>query len=212
MRLSQLRADRDVVYLFDKPLTVLQTALEAVRKEMDATGQVGGDFGHLLARWETLAEKARRLQSEVEEVWQDKDGVIDQVNRRNHVLQAIIRSLMDVWGSAFELDNTYAVKADPRSTLLIQTKRSHGKNATIQIDLDGRMQVSFTGYVGMECAKDVEEFRRKLEKAGELKVEQESVRDQPDQPNPSGIDGGGSPLIYKPPVEGKASKHREERK
>ena len=37
---------------------------------------------------------------------------------------------------------------------MLQSKRSHGRNVTAHVDLDGRMQVSFTGYVGMECASD----------------------------------------------------------
>jgi hypothetical protein len=177
-RLGQLREDRDVATVFAKPLAGIDMRLSATSAASDSLQKESGlEFTRVLARWDVAVGDSRALQEELENLWNDRDRVLDQVRQRNRIVQAMIKSLMDVWGANFELDHMYAATDDPRSTLMLQTKRPHGRNVTMHVDLDGRMQVSFTGYVGMECAADLAEFQSKLEKVGDLKVEREALRD-----------------------------------
>lgn len=201
-RIGQLRQDADVASIFGLPIAATESRIAEISSNVAALDRAGSiEFGTKLARWESAVQDCRVIQEDLEKLWSDRDRILDQVKRRNATLKAIITSLMDVWGHDFEVDDMYATTDDPRSTLMIQTKRPHGPNATIHLELDGRMQVSFTGYVGMECAKDMTEFQKKLEKTGGLKMEQGAIRNQPDKPNPPGVGGGSGPIVFQPPTK-----------
>jgi len=203
-RLSDFSDDREVFNIFAFPIVSINQRRDEVASRLnDLSRATNGDFGSRLARWEHETAEAAAVLEQVDALWRDRDRILDQIQNRNRLIEGIIEALIEVWGARFEIDYLYSKTDDPRSTLMLQTKRPHGRNVTVHVDLDGRMQISFTGYLGMECTKDVAEFRTQLEKTGDLKVQQIALHDKPDQPNPPVVDdaGGGSSLVYRPPVK-----------
>jgi hypothetical protein len=201
-RLSEFSEDREILKVFALPINAINHQHNEVTSRLiELNNMTSGDFGSRLARWEHGATEAASVLEQVDMLWRDRDRILDQIQNRNRLLEGIMEALIEVWGERFEIDYIYSVTDDPRSTLMLQTKRPNGRNVTVHIDLDGRMQISFTGYLGMECTKDVAEFRTHLEKAGDLQVQQIALHDQPDEPNPPDVDGKGGDglLVYRPP-------------
>ncbi len=203
--------ERDVMYFFKDTVNKMKTELEKLeqqRKELEnLTGQ---DFSRVLANYDRLAKDAVDLDDRLAEFNANKDLTIHKARQRNQLIKSVLESLADVWNTTFEVDHHYQIPDDPTTPLLLQTKRPHQSNVTLQVDLDGRMQASFTGYVGMECVKNVNEFQEKLSSSHSLKVDINSVTDRPDAPNPPGVDGSGKgPVIFKSPINKQAQMERK---
>lgn len=197
-RLANFATDTEAAEVFAKVIPTLQEEIVRVtglQKRFSDTENA--DFSRLLADWSHVSEASRAIADRVEQAWRERDEVLNKIRHRNRTLEQILKALIEVWGTHFEIDEMYAVTDDPRSTLMLQSRRPHGKNVTVHLDLDGRMQISFTGYLGMQCAKDAEEFKRHLEQTGEMQVRQVGSTDHPDKPNPPGVDGPG-PIVFKP--------------
>jgi hypothetical protein len=205
-RVAEFREDPEANQVFAHNLAAISQQLDQQATRIDKLSKKPvGDFSSKLAIWEQETSSILAISQQIEQLWRERDQVLDQIRTRNRIMEAVVEALIEVWGAQFEIDILYAVTDDPRSTLMLQTKRPFGRNATVHFELSGRMQMSFTGYLGMECAKDVASFRKQLEQAGDLKIDELALHDQADRPNPPGVDGSGigGPMIYREPTRRK---------
>jgi hypothetical protein len=113
-------------------------------------------------------------------------------------MQKMMNALMDIWGdNQFEIAYGYAQEDDPKSTLKVQTIRPNRANVTVHLELDGTVQFSWTGYVGMECAKDIAQFEETLRSQYRLEVAVADSKDKPGQSNPDFGPGGPGMAVIK---------------
>lgn len=124
-----------------------------------------------------------------------QDTILKDASRRS-MLNKMLDALMDVWGdNDFDATAGHIVAEDPKSTLKVQTVRPNRANVTLYLDLDGTVQFSWTGYVGMDCAKDFTDFENALHSRYNISAAVVGNQEKPGQPNP---DFGPHPSSPKP--------------
>jgi len=202
-RLDCLSKDKDIMAFFGQSIDAMNIDFQRIGSDRATLDNLSGrDFSRILASYDALVKEAIRMDDKLSDFMANIETTFRKVKQRNVVVQKVIESLADVWGTTFEVEHHYSISDDPASSLVLQTKRPHQKNVTVQVDLDGRMQTSFTGYFGMECVKDVAAFQEKILNENSLVVEVASAIDHPDAPNPSGVDmGRKGPVVYIAPAK-----------
>ncbi len=117
--------------------------------------------------------------------------------RKTHI-RDIMGSLRSVWDQSFDYELNFLNEDDPKSTLKLQTQRPNAPNVTVYADLDGTLQFSWTGYEGMKCLDDIDQFEQTMREDHHVVVELVGAPvDRPSNPNPP-FDGGGDVVVYLP--------------
>jgi chromosome segregation ATPase len=109
---------------------------------------------------------------------------IAQHEARKARLRDIMRVLRRVWDADFPYSVNQLNEQDPKSTVKLQTERPSAPNATVYLDLDGTVQFSWTGYEGMACMDDVEQFERMMRQEQQVIIELVGESVTPSKPNP----------------------------
>lgn len=176
----------------------LQNQVNALKQKIE-----NGEFDHA-GRPEQVITALEQLQQEISgrqiDVAQLEHQLVETVRRaqaRLEIMQKMMSTLMDIWGdNQFAITYGYADKDDPKTALKVQTVRPNRPNVTMYMNLDGSFQFSWTGYPGMECAHDIDQFEQKLRSEHQLSLAVSSTTPKPGQPNPDlGPTGPGMTLI-----------------
>ncbi|OQY79785.1 MAG: hypothetical protein B6D41_22045, partial [Chloroflexi bacterium UTCFX4] len=176
----------------------LQNQVNALKQKIE-----NGEFDHA-GRPEQVITALEQLQQEIsmrqDDVAQLQHQLVETIRRaqaRLEIMQKMMSTLMDIWGdNQFAITYGYADKDDPKTTLKVQTVRPNRQNVTLYMNLDGSFQFSWTGYAGMECARDIDQFEQKLRSEHQLSLAVSSTTPKPGQPNPDlGPTGPGMTLI-----------------
>lgn len=137
---------------------------------------------------------------------------IAQHEARKARLRDIMRVLRRVWDADFPYSLSQLNESDPKSTIKLQTERPSAPNATVYLDLDGTTQFSWTGYEGMACMEDVDQFERMMREEQQVIIELvgESVS-TPSKPNPPFGGPGGIKVPLPQAQESTQEKARQNR-
>lgn len=163
----------------------------------------------VIAALEAMTDTANQLQQRVVALDQQLMETLKQASARIDMMERVLNALMDIWGdNDFEISYGYADKTDPKTTLKVQTIRPNRSNVTLYMDLDGTFRFSWTGYVGMECATDADQFEEILRDQYQLEMATFSVENKPGQPNPDFGPGGPGVTIIQMPKQRRAETAR----
>lgn len=133
-----------------------------------------------------------------------------QHQERKARLRDIMSALRKVWDQDFECKVNLMNEADPKSTLKLQTVRPGAPNITVYLDLDKTIQFSWTGYEGMKCLEDIQQFEQVMREDNHIVVELVGEPlDRPSNPNPP-FDGG--PVVVAPTDKRPPKERTEQRK
>jgi len=168
-------------------LRALQTRFETLSRQIQ-----NREFDHagrpeqVITALEQLTTQIAKLQDDVTALEQQLDETIQKGIVRVEMLQRMAGVLMDLWGdNDFPIaEPIYAQEGDPKTTMKVQTVRPNRPNVTLYLDLDGTVRFHWTGYVGMECAKDIAQFEERLRSHHQLELAVLKSEDKPGQPNP----------------------------
>ncbi len=151
------------------------------RGEFDQAGRPE----QVITALEQLTNEVAARQQEVSTLERQLITTIQQAQTRVEIMQKMMSSLMEVWGdNQFAISYGYEDKEDPKTTLKVQTVRPNRPNVTLYMELDGAFQFSWTGYPGMECARDIDQFTAKLKSQHQLSLAVSSSTPKPGQSNP----------------------------
>jgi|GEM_PF-4849313 len=181
----------------------LQTRYNDLRyRFQNAEFDQAGRPEQVIAVLENMTMTIARLQDDVLALENRLVETIQKARTRLERMQQILGALMHIWGdNDFDISYGYVEKDDPKSALKVQTIRPNRPNVTLNMDLDGTFQFSWTGYAGMECAKDIEQFEETLREQYHLEMAVSSAQDKPGQPNPDlGPSGPGNVIKMQKPV------------
>jgi len=212
--LQRIRTD-DMLYWHAADYQALQARFaDLERRFQNAEFDQAGRPEQVITALEQLTDNIAKLQQDVSRLEQQLPHTIQQATMRLEMMQKIVNTVMDIWGdNSFDVSYEYARPDDPKSTLKIQTVRPNRPNVTVNMDLDGTFQFSWTGYVGMECAKDIKQFEEKMRSHHKVEVAILSAKDKPGQPNPDlPRPSTLEPIIIKPAEPAKEEKKRAENK
>jgi hypothetical protein len=112
------------------------------------------------------------------------DETLQSYYFRTTLVKKVLLTLREIWDEGFEYSVEYLSKADPKTSLKIQTWRENRPNVTLFVDLDGTVNISWTGYLGVEYSKDIEQFEQKLSEKYKIDLVVLETRDHSDLPNP----------------------------
>ena len=114
-RLDGFTTDAEAAEAFARVIPALQDDIRSGESRMGSLVTMNeSDFSRQLAEWGQIAAIATGLSDRVEQIWRERDQVIDKIHQRNRVVEAVMESLIEVWGSRFEVEAMYAVTDDPR--------------------------------------------------------------------------------------------------
>lgn len=162
-----------------------------------------------------VRQALEQLNLQAQQIYQDlrllETRLLETIARhetRKARLRDIMRVLRRVWDTDFPYNLNQLNSEDPKSTIKLQTERPAASNVTVYLELDGTVQFSWTGYEGMACLDDVEQFEQMMREEQQIVIELvgETVN-TPSKPNPPFGDGGGI-LI---PTKEESKQKKEER-
>ncbi len=145
---------------------------------------------------EQMTASIKETQQAVAVLEQQLMETLQQAQTRIDMMEKMMTTLMDIWSdNKFDIQYSYAQHDDPKTTLKVQTVRPKRANVTLNMELDGTVHFSWTGYMGMECAHNIEQFEQTLRSQHQLDMAISGVEDKPGQRNPDFGPGGRGPEV-----------------
>jgi len=170
--------------------------------------ETAGDPVEVRLALESLTNQGMQIYQDIRLLESKLAATMAQHLERKARLREILDALRRLWDQRFDHEITFINPQDPKSTLKLQTKRPGAPNVTVYLDLDRTIQFSWTGYEGMKCVEDIQQFEQLMLEKHQVKVDVVGTPiPRPDYPNPDFGGGGGRVSVPKPPPTEKTPEH-----
>jgi chromosome segregation ATPase len=198
----ELLADSDMNKWYAPEFAQLQKRLNALREAFGGRQyEYAGEPVEVRQALEQMNLQAMQIYQDARLLETKLLETIGQHETRKARLRDIMRVLRRVWDADFPYRVSQLNEEDPKSTIKLQTERPSAPNATVYLDLDGTVQFSWTGYEGMACMDDVDQFEQMMREEQQVIIELvgESVS-IPSNPNPP-FGGPGGIKVPSPQIQ-----------
>jgi chromosome segregation ATPase len=170
--------------------------------------ETAGDPVEVRLALESLTNQGMQIYQDIRLLESKLAATMAQHLERKARLREILDALRRLWDQRFDHEITFINPQDPKSTLKLQTKRPGAPNVTVYLDLDRTIQFSWTGYEGMKCVEDIQQFEQLMLEKHQVKVDVVGTPiPRPDYPNPDFGGGGGRVSVPEPLHTEKTPEH-----